>query len=164
MGLNNLKPAEGSVSNRKRIGRGNATGQGRTAGKGHKGYKSRSGTKAKLHFEGGQTPLARRLPKRGMGKGKFNHLTSHKKIVQILNVSDLAKLDLKDIDKNILKDNGLIRYIKSPVKILVSQQIFRLEESSLPIAIDAEFIITCINKNTGKILIPQFLQDKLSSL
>ena len=118
MGLNNLKPAEGSVSNRKRIGRGNATGQGRTAGKGHKGYKSRSGTKAKLHFEGGQTPLARRLPKRGMGKGKFNHLTSHKKIVQILNLSDLAKLDLKDIDKNILKENGLIRYIKSPVKIL----------------------------------------------
>ena len=118
MGLNNLKPAEGSVSNRKRIGRGNATGQGRTAGKGHKGYKSRSGTKAKLHFEGGQTPLARRLPKRGMGKGKFNHLTSHKKIVQILNISDLAKLDLKDIDKNILKENGLIRYIKFPVKIL----------------------------------------------
>jgi len=118
MGLNNLKPAEGSVSNRKRIGRGNATGQGRTAGKGHKGYKSRSGTKAKLHFEGGQTPLARRLPKRGMGKGKFNHLTSHKKIVQILKMSDLAKLDLKDIDKNILKENGLIRYIKSPVKIL----------------------------------------------
>jgi len=118
MGLNNLKPAEGSVSNRKRIGRGNATGQGRTAGKGHKGYKSRSGTKAKLHFEGGQTPLARRLPKRGMGKGKFNHLRSHKKEVQILNVSDLAKLNLKDVDKSILKDNGLIRYIKSPVKIL----------------------------------------------
>ena len=118
MSLNNLKPAKGSVSNRKRIGRGNATGQGRTAGKGHKGYKSRSGTKAKLHFEGGQTPLARRLPKRGMGKGKFNHLTSHKKEVQILNVSDLAKLNLKDVDKNILKDNGLIKYIKSPVKIL----------------------------------------------
>ena len=46
MGLSNLKPAKGSTSNRKRIGRGNATGQGRTAGKGHKGYKSRSGTKA----------------------------------------------------------------------------------------------------------------------
>ena len=118
MGLNNLKPAEGSISNRKRIGRGNATGQGRTAGKGHKGYKSRSGTKAKLHFEGGQTPLARRLPKRGMGKGKFNHLTSHKKEVQIINLSDLVKLKLNDIDKNILKDNGLIRYVKSPVKVL----------------------------------------------
>ena len=74
MGLNNLKPAQGATSDRKRIGRGNATGQGRTAGKGHNGYKSRSGTKAKLHFEGGQTPLARRLPKRGMGNGRFNHL------------------------------------------------------------------------------------------
>ena len=65
MGLDNLKPAKGSLSSKKRIGRGNATGQGRTAGKGHKGYKSRSGTKAKLHFEGGQTPLMRRLKKRG---------------------------------------------------------------------------------------------------
>ena len=46
-----LTPAEGSTQNRKRIGRGNASGQGRTAGKGHNGYKSRSGTKAKLHFE-----------------------------------------------------------------------------------------------------------------
>ena len=118
MSLNNLKPAEGSVSDRKRIGRGNATGQGRTAGKGHKGYKSRSGTKAKLHFEGGQTPLARRLPKRGMGKGKFNHLTSHKKEIQIINISDLANLNLVDVDKGILKDNGLIRSIKTPVKIL----------------------------------------------
>ena len=118
MGLSNLKPAKGSTSNRKRIGRGNATGQGRTAGKGHKGYKSRSGTKAKLHFEGGQTPLARRLPKRGMGKGKFNHLSSHKKDVQILNITDLVKLNIKDIDKNILKDNGLINYTKLPVKIL----------------------------------------------
>ena len=118
MGLSNLKPAKGSTSNRKRIGRGNATGQGRTAGKGHKGYKSRSGTKAKLHFEGGQTPMARRLPKRGMGKGKFNHLSSHKKDVQILNITDLVKLNIKDIDKNILKDNGLINYTKLPVKIL----------------------------------------------
>ena len=46
-----LSPTKGSVKNKKRIGRGNASGQGRTAGKGHKGYKSRSGTKAKFHFE-----------------------------------------------------------------------------------------------------------------
>ena len=62
----NLKYKSGSISGRKRIGRGNATGWGRTAGKGHNGYKARSGTKAKFHFEGGQTPLMRRLPKRGM--------------------------------------------------------------------------------------------------
>ena len=113
-----LTPVPGSIKNRKRIGRGNASGQGRTAGKGHKGYQSRSGTKAKLHFEGGQTPMARRLPKRGMGKGKFNHLSSHKKDVQILNLTDLVKLNIKDIDKNILKDNRLIYYTKLPVKIL----------------------------------------------
>ena len=120
MKLSNLKPAEGSTSKRKRIGRGNATGQGRTAGKGHKGYKSRSGTKAKFHFEGGQTPLARRLPKRGMGKGKFNHLSSSKKNIQIINLVDLINLKVKDINKNVLYDNGLISNVNLPVKILAN--------------------------------------------
>ena len=132
MGLNNLKPAKGATSNRKRIGRGNATGQGRTAGKGHNGYKSRSGTKAKLHFEGGQTPLARRLPKRGMGNVKFNHLRKKKKNIQILNLNDLQKLDLKDIDKNILKENGLIKNVNSKVKILGDGEV----NSSINIKVD----------------------------
>ena len=88
MNLGNLSPAKGSIRNSKRIGRGNATGQGRTAGKGHNGYKSRSGASSRLHFEGGQTPLARRLPKRGMGTGKFNHLRT-KNTVQILNLNTL---------------------------------------------------------------------------
>lgn len=132
MGLDNLKPAKGSTSNRKRIGRGNATGQGRTAGKGHNGYKSRSGTKAKLHFEGGQTPLARRLPKRGMGNGKFNHLRKNKKIIQILNLDDLEKLNLKEIDKNILKEKGLIKNINSQVKILGNGEV----NSSINIKVD----------------------------
>jgi len=118
MNLSELKPAKGSTSNRKRIGRGNATGQGRTAGKGHNGYKARSGTKAKLHFEGGQTPLARRLPKRGMGKGKFNHLSYSKKKVKIIHISDLSNLNLKEIDKKVLKDNGLIPNIDVLVKVL----------------------------------------------
>jgi len=117
MSLDNLKPAEGSLSSKKRIGRGNATGQGRTAGKGHNGYKSRSGTKAKLHFEGGQTPLARRLPKRGMSKGKFNHLPSKSKI-QTINVSDLNSLKLKEVDKKALYDENLIKHTKYPVKVL----------------------------------------------
>ena len=118
-----LKYKEGSISNRKRIGRGNASGQGRTAGKGHKGYKSRSGTKAKFHFEGGQTPLARRLPKRGMGKGKFNHLSSSKKNIQIINLTDLIGLNIKDINKDVLYANGLISNLKSPVKILGNGEI-----------------------------------------
>ena len=120
MKLSNLKPAEGSTSKRKRIGRGNATGQGRTAGKGHKGYKSRSGASKKFHFEGGQTPLARRIPKRGMGKGKFNHLSSPKKNIQIINLVDLINLKIKDINKNVLYDNGLISNVNRPVKILAN--------------------------------------------
>ena len=116
MGLSNLKPAKGSVSNRKRIGRGNATGQGRTAGKGHKGYKSRSGTKAKLHFEGGQTPLARRLPKRGMKI--FSKVSRKKHIYQIVNLEDLLKLKVQKINSQVLFEKGLIKKQDIPIKIL----------------------------------------------
>ena len=65
MDLSNLKPAEGSVKNRKRIGRGSGSGRGGTATRGHKGQKSRSGYKSKKGFEGGQMPLQRRVPKFG---------------------------------------------------------------------------------------------------
>ena len=65
MNLNTLKPAKGSVKNRKRIGRGEGSGHGGTSTRGHKGAGSRSGTKRKIGFEGGQMPLQRRLPKFG---------------------------------------------------------------------------------------------------
>ena len=65
MDLSNLKPAEGSKRDRKRVGRGQGSGTGKTAGRGHKGAQSRSGFKFKRGFEGGQMPLHRRLPKRG---------------------------------------------------------------------------------------------------
>ena len=111
-----LKPIKGSTKNRKRIGRGNATGQGRTAGKGHKGYKSRSGTKAKLHFEGGQTPLARRLPKRGMKI--FSKVSRKKHIYQIVNLEDLLKLKVQKINPEVLFEKGIIKKKNIPVKIL----------------------------------------------
>ena len=91
-----LKYRKGSISNRKRIGRGNASGQGRTAGKGHNGYKARSGTKAKFHFEGGQTPLMRRLPKRGMKI--FSKSYRYKNYYQIINLEKFDYLDSKKID------------------------------------------------------------------
>ena len=91
MDLGTLKPSEGSVRNSKRIGRGNATGQGRTAGKGHNGYQSRSGTKNRFHFEGGQTPLMRRLPKRGFSNYGF------RKEVQIVNLERIASLGLDTV-------------------------------------------------------------------
>lgn len=65
MKLNTLKPAEGSIKNRKRVGRGPGSGHGETSGRGHKGAGSRSGSKRKIGFEGGQMPLQRRLPKYG---------------------------------------------------------------------------------------------------
>ena len=111
-----LKYKEGSIFNRKRIGRGNATGQGRTAGKGHKGYKSRSGTKAKLHFEGGQTPLMRRLPKRGMKI--FSKSYRYKNYYQIINIEKFNSLNSKKIDIEYLYDKNLIKHKNLPLKVL----------------------------------------------
>ncbi len=138
-----LNPAKGSISSKKRIGRGNATGQGRTAGKGHKGYKSRSGASSRLHFEGGQMSLARRLPKRG-----FTNIFS--KEIQIVNISTIEKLNLKKIDVDILYDKGIINKKSIPVKILGNGDI---EKS---IEISAHFFsqssIEKIEKAGGKVI------------
>ena len=112
MSLSRLKPAKGSVSNTKRIGRGNATGQGRTAGKGHKGYQSRSGTKLRFHFEGGQTPLMRRLPKRGFSNYGF------RKEVQIVNLERISTLGLDKVNPEILFEKGVVKHANITVKIL----------------------------------------------
>ena len=112
MDLGTLKPTKGSISSSKRIGRGNGSGQGRTAGKGHKGYQSRSGTKNRFHFEGGQTPLMRRLPKRGFSNYGF------RKEVQIVNLEKIDSLKIEKIDANILHEKGVIKKIDIPVKIL----------------------------------------------
>ena len=112
MDLGTLKPTRGSISSSKRIGRGNGSGQGRTAGKGHKGYQSRSGTKNRFHFEGGQTPLMRRLPKRGFSNYGF------RKEVQIVNLEKIDSLKIEKVDANILYEKGVIKKIDVPVKIL----------------------------------------------
>ena len=84
MELNNLRPAEGATKNRKRIGRGTGSGRGGTSTRGHKGDKARSGAKEKRHFEGGQTPMQRRLPKRGF---------------QNINRVDYVALNLSQLEK-----------------------------------------------------------------
>ena len=122
MDLGKLTPAKGSLKNRKRIGRGQGSGTGRTAGKGNKGYGSRSGSKAKIHYEGGQTPLMRRLPKRGFSNYPF------KQEVQIVNVSRIDSLDLEKIDVNILIEKGIIKKAHLPVKILGSGDIKKAVE------------------------------------
>ena len=148
MKLGNLSPSKGAISKTKRLGRGNATGQGRTAGKGHKGQQSRSGAKKKLYFEGGQTPLARRLPKVGMGRGNFNHLRSSKKMVQILNLNHLSKLKEKDITPDLLYKKGMIKK-NLPYKILANGSI----EESLNISANmfSEKAIDKIKKAGGTV-------------
>lgn len=112
MKLHELSPAPGSVKDVKRIGRGHGSGQGKTAGKGHKGQKARSGGGVRPGFEGGQTTLARRIPKRG-----FNNIFRTE--YATINVSDLEKfVDGTVVDAELLKASGLIKKELDGVKIL----------------------------------------------
>lgn len=112
MKLHELSPAPGSVKDVKRIGRGHGSGQGKTAGKGHKGQKARSGGGVRPGFEGGQTTLARRIPKRG-----FNNIFRTE--YATVNVSDLEKfVDGTVVDAELLKASGLIKKELDAVKIL----------------------------------------------
>lgn len=105
MNLSSLKPAKGSVKNKKRIGRGQGSGKGGTSTRGHKGAKSRSGYSKKIGFEGGQMPLQRRVPK--FGFTNINRVEY--KAINISTLQELAeKKSLTDIDVQTLLDAGLI--------------------------------------------------------
>lgn len=112
MKLNELQPSLGAKKAPKRVGRGSGSGLGKTSGKGHKGQKARSGSK-KNGFEGGQMPLARRLPKRG-----FTNI--YAKEYTIINISDLNKLeDGTEVTAELLKKEGIISKIeKDGLKVL----------------------------------------------
>ena len=114
MDLSNLKPADGSVKNKKRLGRGEGSGRGGTSTKGHKGAQSRSGYKRRIGFEGGQMPLHRRVPKFGF---KNINRVEYKGV----NISALQKLaddkKVKTINHEVLVENGLAKK-KDLVKIL----------------------------------------------
>lgn len=104
MNLSNLKPAEGSIKNRKRIGRGQGSGRGGTSTKGHKGAQSRTGYSRKIGFEGGQMPLQRRLPKYGFRN--FNRVEY--KGINLDTLSLLAeKFNLTEITHDIMVQNGI---------------------------------------------------------
>ena len=112
MKLGELKPAKGSTHSKKRVGRGHGSGLGRNAGRGDKGYHSRSGSKHRPWFEGGQMPLHRRVPKRGFSNFLF------KKEYQIVNISDLDKIESELIDPSVMRENGLVKYALRPIKVL----------------------------------------------
>ena len=105
MNLSNLKPAEGAVSKRKRIGRGQGSGRGGTSTRGNKGAQSRSGYSRKPGFEGGQMPLQRRLPKFGF---KNINRVEYKAINHSTLLALHEKTGLTDIDFNALRDAGLV--------------------------------------------------------
>ena len=112
MKLGELHPPVDSTKNSKRKGKGKGSGLGKTAGRGHKGAGQRSGNKRRPWFEGGQMPLARRLPKRGF----TNHI--FKKEFQIVNLKDLTDLKVKNIDPEVLMAKGKIKTLNKQLKIL----------------------------------------------
>lgn len=105
MNLNNLKPAEGSIKNRKRIGRGTGSGRGGTSTRGHKGAGSRSGYSSKVGFEGGQMPLQRRVPKVGFkNPNRIEYVGINLDVLQSL----AEKFNVTALDFDFMKEHGLI--------------------------------------------------------
>jgi len=111
--LSNLKPAPGAVRKKKRLGRGESSGWGKTAGAGHKGQKARrGGGKPAPGFEGGQMPLARRLPKRGF-------VSRNRTEYAIINLGSFEGLDADTtIDLELLQGKGMVKKGRGRLKVL----------------------------------------------
>jgi large subunit ribosomal protein L15 len=118
MKLHHLRPAEGSVRDRRRVGRGRAAGQGKTAGRGTKGYKARN--QPKLGFEGGQMPLQRRVPKL---KGFTNPNRQEFAVVNVARLGDRFDAGA-EVTPESLRERGLIR-ARLPVKVLGNGELDR---------------------------------------
>ncbi|MGN0772060.1 MAG: 50S ribosomal protein L15 [Christensenellales bacterium] len=106
MELNELKPAPGAKTGKRRLGRGIGSGLGKTSGKGHKGQNARSGGGVRPGFEGGQMPLVRRIPKRGF-------TNNFKKVYSIVNVADLERFaDGTEVTAELLKQEGVLSKVE----------------------------------------------------
>ena len=118
MALHDLRPAKGSVRNRKRVGRGPGSGLGKTAGRGEKGQKSRSGFSRKPGFEGGQMPLHRRLPKRGFSNADF------RKEFATVNLGRLEVFEAGTIvTPELLVKQGIVKRLRDGLKVLADGQL-----------------------------------------
>jgi large subunit ribosomal protein L15 len=139
MRIEDLQPAQGSRSEKRRVGRGVGSGLGKTSGKGHKGQKARSGGTKGAGFEGGQMPLQRRLPKRGFRNYPFS------KEFAVINLADLSRIaDLDVITPEVLHERGIVKNLKDGLKILGEGEIKR------PITVKAHaFSSTAQEKITG---------------
>ncbi|MFA6196866.1 MAG: 50S ribosomal protein L15 [Sulfurimonas sp.] len=109
MGIENLTPAEGSTSSRKRVGRGQGSGMGKTSTRGGKGQTARSGSSRKRNFEGGQTPLARRLPKIGFTSRVVKPYVIN--VEKIGAVAELAEITMESI-RSVHKISAMVTKVK----------------------------------------------------
>ena len=119
MRIEDIRPAEGSTKNRKRVGRGVGSGHGKTSCKGHKGQKARSGGTKGAGFEGGQMPLQRRVPKRG-----FKNIFKKEYAIVNLDIIDALKDDVV-ITPELLIERGIIKKLKDGLKVLATGSIQR---------------------------------------
>lgn len=123
MKLNELAPKAGSTKNRIRVGRGIGSGKGKTSGKGQKGQKSRSGVAIK-GFEGGQMPLARRLPKFGFSNVQFRTNLAELTLGRLQAAIDSKKIDAKkDVTEDVLVKAGVVRRKKDGIKLIASGEL-----------------------------------------
>jgi large subunit ribosomal protein L15 len=118
MELNKIKPQAGAKHAKRRVGRGIGSGLGKTAGRGHKGQKSRAGGFHKVGFEGGQMPLQRRLPKRGV-------TSLGKEFTAVVRLSDLQRLPVDEIDLLTLKQAGVVGDMNRSAKVILSGELTR---------------------------------------
>ena len=118
MDLSSLKPAEGSVREKKRLGRGQGSGKGGTSTRGHKGAKSRSGNKSKIGFQGGQMPLVRLVPKFGFKNRNRVEYTP----VNLSTLQKLAEKGIAVITPDVLVENG-VTHAKELVKVLAKGEL-----------------------------------------
>ena len=116
MELNTIQPAAGAKHAKRRVGRGIGSGLGKTAGRGHKGQKSRSGGFHKVGFEGGQMPMQRRLPKRGV-KSQMKPFKAE------VRLSELEKLPVSEIDVLVLKKAGIVSELARVVRVIKSGEL-----------------------------------------
>lgn len=119
MNIHDLRPAPNSRRDAKRLGQGIASGTGKTAGKGHKGHKARAGGGVRPGFEGGQMPLARRVPKSGFNNARF---AKEYQIVNLFSLADKFESGC-EIGVQDLLNAGLIRTASRPVKVLAKGEL-----------------------------------------
>lgn len=150
MKLNELRDNEGSTKSRMRVGRGIGSGKGKTSGRGVKGQKARSGVSIR-HFEGGQMPLFRRLPKRGFNNKIFRTEYAVVNLGRIQSAIEQGKIDAtKVIDVAVLQAAGLVHDVKAGVAVLAKGTL-TTKKVQLDVARASEATVAAVEALGGKV-------------